>query len=121
MSEKIDKYFKVIAEKDRDNWIPKPKGLYGKLFLRIVNDAGRAVEIDIEELKKDNPKTSINSVVSAFYSWTKRDSTIELLDRMNLNIKIVKKGDKVGIVKSIKSPAPPKPRGTGTTRIKIDT
>ena len=111
MSEKIDKYLKVIAKKDVDNWIPKPKGLYGKLFLRIVNNDGKAVEIDVEEIKKDNPKTSINSVVSAFYSWKRRDSTIELLDRMNLNIKIVKKADKVGIVKSIKSPAPPKPRG----------
>ena len=108
MSDKIDKYFKIIAEKDMDNWIPKPKGLYGELFLRIVNNEGNAVEIDVDELKNDKPKTSVNSIVTAFYSWKRRDSTVILLESKNLDIKIVKRGNKVGLVKSVKTPAIPK-------------
>ena len=114
MSDNIDKYFKVIANKDMDDWIPKPKGLYGKIFLRIVNNEGNAVELDVDVLKNDNPKASINSIVSAFYSWKKGDSIKELLESKKLDIKIVKRGDKVGVIKTSKSNIPSPPKGKAT-------
>ena len=110
---------KPIEEKDMDKWIPKPKGVYGKLFLRIVNSEGNAFQIDLDELKEDRPKTSANSVISAFYSWKRKKPIKQLLEENNLEVKIVKRGDKVGIVKSEKFPIPP-PGKKSTTTITVN-
>jgi len=99
VSDDVDNYFKPIAKKDIDNWMPKPKGLYGKLFLKIVNTEGEAFEIDMDELQKGNVKAKPVNIVSAFYNWKKKNSIKTLLKNKNIDIKIVKKLDKVAIIK----------------------
>ena len=118
MSE-IDKYFKAVPEKDMDKWIPKPKGFYGKLFLRITNSDEDTFEIDVDKIKEDRPQTSVNSIISAFYSWKRKKPIKQLLEDKNLDVKIVKRGDKVGIVKSVKFPTPP-PGKKSTTTITVN-
>jgi hypothetical protein len=94
----IDNYFRKIDE-GTEKWLPQPKGFYGKLFNRIVNTDGEAFEINFDKIKQGRPTTSIKSVISAFYSWKKKRFTKKLLDTRNLDIKIVKRGKKIGIIK----------------------
>jgi hypothetical protein len=98
----LDKYYKIIEEGVED-WLPQPRGFYSKIFNKLVVDEGNAFEIDINEIKKDRPRSSIDSVVSAFYSWKKKKAIQELLNTRNLDIKIIKRGNKVGIVKIYKT------------------
>ena len=94
----FDKYYKKIDEGIED-WLPQPKGFYSKLFNKLVNIEGNAFEIDINKIRQERPKSSIDSIVSAFYSWKKKKSTIKLLDTRNLEVKIDKRNKKVGMIK----------------------
>ena len=95
-------YFKEVKE-NINEWLPRPKSFYGKLFNKIVTTEGKVFQIDIDEIKKERPRTSIDSIVSAFYSWKKKKSTKQLLDTRKLDLKIVRRNKKVGIVKIAQS------------------
>jgi hypothetical protein len=99
---KFDNYIKKI-DNGIDKWLPRPRGFYGKLFNRIIDMEGEAFEIDIDRIKKERPRTSIDSIITAFYSWKKNKVTKKLLDTRKLDIKIVKRDKKVGIIKIPKS------------------
>jgi hypothetical protein len=94
----MENYFKEVKE-NIDEWLPKPKGFYSKLFNKIVTTEGKVFQIDIDKIKKERPRTSVDSIVSGFYSWKKKKLTKQILDTRNLDLKIVRRNMKVAIVK----------------------
>jgi hypothetical protein len=95
----MNDYFEEISEEDADKWAPKPKGFYPKLFLAILENKSKYTEIKIEKIKKDFPKTTIKSIITVFYSWKRKDSTKKLLNSRKIDMKIRKRGNRLGVVK----------------------
>lgn len=100
------RYFRPISEHEMRDWRPTPKRVTTKLFEAFLDPEHRMVEVNLDELPEPRHKetskvksTKLDSFASAFYAWKRNRRTQQLLERLGIDILLIRRGEKVALKK----------------------
>jgi len=113
MAHKVDeakkdetKYFTPIREDEKRHWRSEPRTYSTKLIELFVDSNHQMVEVKLEGLEEPKPKkglrvksTKQDRFASSFYSWKKRKKTQQLLEKLGINVLLIRRGERIALKK----------------------
>jgi len=105
--EDYSRYFRPIREDEVRDWRPAPKSDTAKVFETFVNSDHQMVEVKIDELPEPKHKkgskdrsTKHDSFASSFYSWKRKKRIQRLLEKLGIDILIIRRGERIALKKT---------------------
>lgn len=102
----MDRFFKPIPDSEMKNWSPSPKRFSAELFEAFLKSSHQMVEVKVDELpeprhRKDSKVSSTkqDSFASSFYAWKRKKSTKNSLKNRQVDILLIRRGEKIALKK----------------------
>ena len=106
---KYSEIFAPIKEDEVKDWRPAPRSPTTELLEAFVKSSHQMVEVKVEKLRQPEPKTGSrvkstkqDSFASSFYSWKKRKKTEHLLNKLGIEVLIIRRGERIALKKRAK-------------------
>ena len=102
----FDEYLKEIKDDEMKKWKPQKQSIAIGIIEAFLLSDMKMAEVDLDKLPEPEPKegtspksTKQDSFASSFYAWKKKDSTKEALAKMEIDILLIRRGEKVALKK----------------------
>jgi hypothetical protein len=99
-------FLKEIKGNDRKKWKPQKQGIAVEIIETFVSSNMEMAEIDLNALPEPEPRKGAkdrsskqDTFASSFYAWKKKSITQEKLNKMKIDVLLIRRGDKVALKK----------------------
>ncbi len=101
-----DEFLRRIGDGEMKKWKPQQQGITVGIIEAFLNSDMKMAEVDLDKLSQPEPRegasprsTKQDSFASSFYAWKKKQSTKEALDKMGVNVILIRRGEKIALKK----------------------
>ena len=99
-------FLKEIKNNERKKWLPQKQSIAVGIIEAFFDSHMNMAEVDLSKLPEPTSKhgageksTKQDSFASSFYAWKKKKSTKQKLSQMNIDIIIIRRGQKIALKK----------------------